>query len=198
MTEAVSLNSQATTQSPPVQVSLNLRSNFNNMLAGRTVAPYDFESFVDFPSRNHCIETLDFLPEANAYSDSYYTSEASTGQEQTSPLTRPLVKRWKFMMRTYIFPGSPYELSIPESIRTELLKNHNVISSPPRPTELDSTVHHARELLADGAFVSFVNSIHIIRNQPTPSRTSSSGILYHPLGLQVVSEASPLSNNNPQ
>ena len=198
MTEALSINFQATTQPPPVQVSLNLRSNFDNILAGHSAAPYDLDSFVDFLSRNHCIETLDFLSEANAYSNSYYTSEASIGQEQMRSVTRRLGKQWKFMMNTYIFSGSPNQLNIPESIRTELLNNHNVMDSPPRPTELDSAVHHARELLVDGAFVSFVNSIHLTKNQATPSHTFSSGTLYHPTSLQVVSGSNSLSNKSPQ
>jgi hypothetical protein len=54
------------------------------------------------------------------------------------------------MMHTYIFYGSPNELNIPESTRIELLINQNVMNSPPRPIELVSTFHHARELLAAG------------------------------------------------
>ena len=102
------------------------------------------------------------------------------------------------MMNTYIFSGSPSELNIPESIRTELLSNQNVMNTPPRPIVLDSTVHQARELLADGAFVSFVNSIHLTKNQPTPSRPFSSGTFYRPMSLEIVSEANSLSNINSQ
>jgi hypothetical protein len=124
MIDAMTTNSQATTQSPPAQVSLNLRSNFNNILAGHAAAPYDFESFVDFLSRNHCIETLNFLSEGSAYSSSYYTSEDSIGQEQMKYGTRRLGKQRKFTMNTYIFSGSSNELNIPERIRTELLSAH--------------------------------------------------------------------------
>ena len=198
MTNTLSINAQATTQSHQEQHSLKLRSNFDNTLAGHAAAPYDFESFVNFLSRSHCIETLDFLSEVNAYSNSYYTSEASIGQEQMRSVTRRLGKQWKSMMNTYIFSGSPSELNIPESIRTELLSNQDVMNTPPRPIVLNSTVHHARELLADGAFVSFVNSIHLTKNQPTPSRPFSSGSLYRPISPEIVSEANPLSNKNSQ
>ena len=93
MTNTLSINAQATNQSHHEQHSLNLRSNFDNTLAGHAAAPYDFESFVNFLSRSHCIKTLDFLSEVNAYSNSYYTSEASIGQGQMRSVTRRLGKQ---------------------------------------------------------------------------------------------------------
>ncbi|KAJ5939615.1 hypothetical protein N7466_002749 [Penicillium verhagenii] len=165
-------------------VSNVLRPNANNIISGHARAPYDFESFVDFLSRNHCIEILDFLSEANAYSDSYYNSGASAFEERMTPETRRLGKQWKTIMSTYISPGSPNELNIPDGMRKELLNNHDVLIHPPNPTLLNPTIQHARELLADGVIIPFMNSI------PLEIRSRSLSIdRYHPLlHLQVASE----------
>jgi hypothetical protein len=183
-----------TTQSTE-QTSRTSRPNLTNIISGHACAPYDFESFVDFLSRNHCIETLDFLSEANAYSDSYYNSGVSAQQGHMTPETRRLGKQWKTIMSTYISTGSPNELNNPEDIQKELLDNHDVLIFPPNPAHLDSTIHHARELLADGVLIPFINSIPVeIRSRPLSldqrSRPS--------IRLQLVSEETPLPTRHPQ
>jgi len=193
-TNTASSTDSETTQ-PTEQPSRTTRPDLSNIISGHARAPYDFESFVDFLSRNHCIETLDFLSEANAYSDSYYHSGVSAQQGHMTPETRRLGKQWKTIMSTYISTGSPNELNIPEDIRKELLNNHNVLVSPPNPAQLDSTIHHARELLADGVLIPFINSI------PVEIRSRSLSIGQRPrppVRLQLVSEALPLPTQHPQ
>jgi len=193
-TDTASSSDSETTQltEQPSQIS---RPNFNNIISGHASAPYDFESFVDFLSRNHCIETLDFLSEANAYSDAYHNSVVSAHPGHMTPATRRLGKQWKTIMSTYISTGSPNELNIPDYLRQGLLSNHDVLISPPNPTQLESTIHHARELLADGVLIPFINSI------PMDIRSRSLSIDQRsrpPIRLQVVSELPPLSTQHLQ
>lgn len=187
-TDTTSSTSSESTQLAE-QSSQTSRPNFNNIISGHASAPYDFESFVDFLSRNHCIETLDFLSEANAYSDSYHNSGISAHPGHMTPETRRLGKQWKTIMSTYISTGSPNELNIPEDLRRELLNNHDVLVSPPNPTQLGPTIHHARELLADGVLIPFINSIPIeIRSRSLSIDQRSRP----PIRLQVISEVTPL------
>jgi len=193
-TDTASSSDSETTQltEQPSQIS---RPNFNNIISGHASAPYDFVSFVDFLSRNHCIETLDFLSEANAYSDSYHNSGISAHQGHMTPETRRLGKQWKTIMSTYISPGSPNELNLPDDIRNQLLNNHDVLISPPNPSQLEATIHHARELLADGVLIPFINSI------PMEMRSRSLSIEQRsrpPIRLQLVSEVDPLPSQRPQ
>lgn len=193
-TDTASSTDSETTQLTE-QPSQTSRPNFNNIISGHASAPYDFESFVDFLSRNHCIETLDFLSEANAYSDSYHNSGISAHRGHMTPETRRLGKQWKTIMSTYISTGSPNELNIPEELRQELLNNHDVLISPPNPSQLDPTIHHARELLADGVLIPFINSI------PMEMRSRSLSIDQRPrppIRLQVVSDEPPLPTQHLQ
>lgn len=197
MTDASTAEYQTTIQPPTGRFSSILRPSFEKIISGFAVAPYDFESLVEFLSHNHCIETLDFLSEAKYYSGSYLASEPSIREQKMTPNTRHLGKQWETIMSTYISIGSPHELNIPENIRTAVLRNHNVLKYPPRPTELDSTIHHARELLSEGV-LSFVNDVQRIRKQHPPSHSLSDGIYSPSRSLQVASEAGHLSNQSPK
>ncbi|KAF9891694.1 hypothetical protein FE257_003706 [Aspergillus nanangensis] len=145
-------------ETPNDATSSNSRPQPEDVLAGSALEPYTFESFVDYLSQDHCIEILDFLSDAKVYIDTYRASAASIrGTKMTSESQR-LGKQWKTLMSTYIAPGAPDELNIPESISASLLDNTDVIMKPPSPTKLEPAIRHAHKILTESALIPFIQS----------------------------------------
>ncbi|KAF9882927.1 hypothetical protein FE257_004883 [Aspergillus nanangensis] len=136
----------------------------DDILSGSAPEPYTFDSFVDYLSQSHCIETLDFLSDAQVYIDSYRTSAASIRLSGMASESRRLGKQWKALMSTYIAPGAPDELNIPERISSGLLDTTKVMVSPPSPARLEPAIRHARQLLIESALIPFIQS-HMVSSR---------------------------------
>ncbi|OQE20563.1 hypothetical protein PENSTE_c013G02765 [Penicillium steckii] len=133
--------------------------DFDQIIAGNTETPFALESFVEYLSENHCIELLDFLSDTKNYIDAYRASAPDLCLTRMTSDSRRLGKQWKILMSTYIMPGSPDELNVPEFIRVRLLDHVNVMISPPNPTALDPAISYAHHLLTDSALLPFIQSI---------------------------------------
>ncbi|KAF9890755.1 hypothetical protein FE257_005624 [Aspergillus nanangensis] len=120
MAQAEETGPQQSSDTPISQPYSTTRPAPEDILAGNAPEPYTFESFVDYLSQNHCIETLDFLADAKIYIDTYRTSASSIRPSKMTSESRRLGKQWKTLMSTYIAPGAPDELNIPKaSLLTE-------------------------------------------------------------------------------
>lgn len=146
------------------QISPGPYPNFNYILSGNAPEPYTLESFIDYLSENHCIELLDFLSDTKTYIDAHRASAPDISPTKMTSDSRRLGKQWKILMSTYIMPGAPDELNIPESLRATLLDHTNVMISPPKPSALDPAMRHAYELLTQSALLPFIQRIRASGN----------------------------------
>lgn len=141
------------------QMPLGRNPDFDQIISGNTETPFTLESFVEYLSENHCIELLDFLSDTKNYIDAYRASAPDLCLTRMTSDSRRLGKQWKILMSTYIMPGAPDELNVPEFIRVRLLDHVNVMISPPNPTALDPAISYAHHLLTDSALLPFIQSI---------------------------------------
>jgi hypothetical protein len=109
-------------------------------------------------SQNHCMETLEFILDAQRYRTAYEQWLHGTrgwfarGNEDTCSL-------WSKVIGAYIMPCAPREVNLPAPVRDRLLQLscHNM--SPPDPSELDEAVRIVHELMNDSVLVPFLESL---------------------------------------
>ena len=118
--------------------------------------PYTFNAFLDFLTQNHCIETLDFISEAKNYRHAYGAYSASTDNNNIVQDPTLVIKQWRRLIATYISPGSPNEVNLPDYIKDALLGIVDVTASPPSPKQLKPAINHAYEILIEDALVPFI------------------------------------------
>lgn len=164
--------------------------NYVQGLSDHAADAFTLDSFIDFLSENHCIELLDFLSDGKTYIDAYRASVPDLSTRTTSD-SRRLGRQWKVLMSTYIIPGAPDEINIPETIRSRLLDQVDVMVSPPNPTLLEPAINYAHELLTESALLPFIQSIRSFGYQN--NRNSQNN--YISRGNQL-SQSSETQNNN--
>lgn len=150
----------------------------NHLLSGTAPEPFTFESFIQFLSHNHCIEILNFIADANSYSNDYHSGISESQRDRTGRTT--LWEQWEDLLCAYIVPGAAHELNIPMDTRRTLIAIDNIRTSPPSPSELDLALHHAYELLTESALIPFIESFY----GPGYRRYGSLSGSNHPLDVQ--------------
>ncbi|KAJ5201448.1 uncharacterized protein N7498_006111 [Penicillium cinerascens] len=179
MTVVIPNNASQPPTSPPDYIPSPSRITLENILSNHSPTPYTFNAFLDFLIHNHCVETLDFISEANAYPTIYNTYWSSP--EHSVIVRDPTLvgTQWEDLMKTYIMPGSPSEINLPAYIREELLAILDVTVSPPSPEQLDSAINHAYEILIEDALIPFIRSFHLSDNPSIPSGDFPTSKLYY-------------------
>lgn len=137
---------------------------FKDILCDWSPEPYTLNFFLIFLSRDHCIETLDFIIDAEAYCDIYHANRTSLDDKNTPRNPMLIGKQWEHLMATYICLGSPSEINLPSCIRHRLLDIVSDIVSYPSPEQLTSAGDHAYEILTENVLVPFIRSFHLAEN----------------------------------
>ncbi|KAH7248457.1 RGS domain-containing protein [Fusarium solani] len=128
--------------------------------------PWRFNDFKAYLSKNHCLETLQFIQDASRYRACY--AEIVEGEQ----IPRVSLKRhydylqrlWEDLLGTYILPNGHHEVNLPSEVRTRLL-GLRPSGLPPHPSELDEAVKIVHELMEDSILPGFVQS-YISLDQP--------------------------------
>lgn len=165
--------------SPPDNIPSPSRITLENILSNDSPTPYTFKAFLDFLTRNHCTETLDFISEAKAYPTIYNTHWASPENSVIVQDPTLVGTQWVALMETYILPGSPSEINLPAYIREQLLGILNVTVSPPSPEQLNSALNHAYEILTEDALIPFIRSFQLSDNRSIASGPFPTSTLYY-------------------
>ncbi|KAI0394574.1 regulator of G protein signaling superfamily [Xylariaceae sp. FL0594] len=126
-----------------------------DILSNTAPQPWTLSAFMAYLSQNHCLETLEFIMDAERYRAAYM--QMLQGQVYFG--TDYVCELWEKIIGAYILPGAPREVNIPAHVRDHLLGLMYSISTPPDPTELDGSVHIVRELMNDSVLVPFLESV---------------------------------------
>ncbi|KAI1210520.1 uncharacterized protein F4807DRAFT_459361 [Annulohypoxylon truncatum] len=129
--------------------------SLTDILSNSAPPPWTLSSFMAFLSQNHCLETLEFILDADRYREAYYQMI----QRQTPNGPSQICSLWRKVIDAYIMPCSPREVNLPSHVRDYLLELPCYKASPPNPSELDEAVQIVRELINDSVLVPFLESV---------------------------------------
>jgi hypothetical protein len=137
------------------------RPTLQEVLANSAPPPWTLSAFMQYLSRNHCLETLEFTMDASRYRKHYETMLSNNNLEELISTTEEceyIRMLWQKLLAAYITPNGPREVNLPSDVRDRLisLPNHSI---PPSPTELDTAVKIIYELMDESVLVPFLNSV---------------------------------------
>ncbi|KAK6844913.1 hypothetical protein PG990_003274 [Apiospora arundinis] len=132
--------------------------SLSEILSNTAAPPWTLSAFTAYLSQNHCLETLEFLIEAERYTASYFHL-VNSQQEMSQPQIDTLCSAWDRMMQTYITPYGSREVNLPAPVRDRLLALSQSLPKPPTPSELNEAVTIVQELMSDSVLVPFCQSV---------------------------------------
>ncbi|KAI9733237.1 MAG: hypothetical protein M1834_003321 [Cirrosporium novae-zelandiae] len=141
-------------------LSIPDRPSLQDVLADRSHPPYTLSAFTAYLSQNHCLETLEFLMDADRYRKNYHdlsTELAGMGMAAKTEEWYQARRQWWRLLNAYIVPGSPREVNLTADVRDALLALPYDVMPPP-PEALDGARKLAQELMDESIFVPFLNS----------------------------------------
>jgi hypothetical protein len=129
----------------------------HEILSDTAPSPYSLASFMAFLSQNHCLETLEFIIDAERYASSY--AEMISGQgERAGDANEYLCSLWRKLMDAYLNESAPHELNVPGPVQKRLLELP-CDTAPPHPSELDEAVRIVHELMNYSVLGPFLASV---------------------------------------
>ncbi|KAI0484000.1 hypothetical protein GGR56DRAFT_662381 [Xylariaceae sp. FL0804] len=126
-----------------------------DILSDTAPQPWTRSAFMAFLSQNHCLETLEFVLDAERYSTVY--AQCSQGALYAS--AENVCEQWRKIIEAYIIPSAPREVNLPARVRDRLLSLTYSATYPIHPIELDEAVNIVRELMNDSVLVPFLESV---------------------------------------
>ncbi|KAI0181852.1 regulator of G protein signaling superfamily [Hypoxylon sp. FL1284] len=129
--------------------------SLTDILSNTAPPPWTLSSFMAYLSQNHCLETLEFILDAERYRTTYY--QIVQGQLPNGP--SQICSLWRKVIDAYIMPCAPREVNLPADVRDRLLQLPCCRSNPPNPSELDDAVQIVRDLINDSILVPFLESV---------------------------------------
>ncbi|KAI1499445.1 RGS domain-containing protein [Biscogniauxia marginata] len=126
-----------------------------DILSDTAPQPWTLSAFMAFLSQNHCLETLEFILDAERYRSAYL--QAFQGQMYVGP--EHICELWQKIIEAYIMPCAPREVNLPSYVRDHLLSLPYSASDPTEPSELDDAVQIVRELMNDSVLLPFLESV---------------------------------------
>lgn len=128
------------------------------ILSNTAPPPWTLSAFTAFLSQNHCLETLEFLTEAERYRKAYETQPEIQNSELSS-VNEHVCALWHRVMQAYIMPYSPREVNLPAPVRDRLLELECSSNSIPTPSVLNEAVGIIHELMSDSLLFPFLQSM---------------------------------------
>jgi hypothetical protein len=158
MENAMSTSSRPTSMAIPRTSSpISKSPSLSEILNNTATPPWTLSAFTAYLSQNHCLETLEFLMEAERYRTVH--NQLSTRAIRSLPEDETLCTVWQRLMQTYIMPYSPREVNVSAPVRDRLLRLHCSSSYITDPSELDEATGIVRELMGDSVLVPFLESV---------------------------------------
>lgn len=180
-------NSRPTSLAGPRSASPGVKiPTLSEILCNSAPPPWTLSAFTAYLSQNHCLETLEFLLDAERYCNTHISQSAAQESEPLEMQSENLCSMWHRLMQTYIMPYSPRELNVPAPVRDRLLCLKCSPDAVPPPSELDEAVDMIRELMSDSLLVPFVESLA----SPSPSAAAAAAIDAHPEDAMVEARKS--------
>lgn len=129
--------------------------SLTDILSNTAPPPWTLSSFMAFLSQNHCLETLEFILDAERYRTAYY--QIAQGAAPNGPAQ--ICSLWRKVIDAYIMPCAPREVNLPAHVRDLLVQLPCCKANPPHPSELDDAVQIVRDLINDSVLVPFLESV---------------------------------------
>ncbi|KAJ5135373.1 uncharacterized protein N7515_004651 [Penicillium bovifimosum] len=160
-----------------------LRPTLDDVLSDTMPPPYTLSEFIAYLSQKHCLETLEFIVEANRYRETYNSLIDRAGEstvmtdDSTNQHLRTLCQ---LLLTTYLMPGAPREVNLPVDVSDALLRRD--FSTPLPPEVFDPAVKSIRDLMEDSIFVAFLNSRPFLCEDPVSEASNRSDVMsYRPV-----------------
>lgn len=158
-TETAMSRSRPTSLAVPRTSSPGARlPSLGEILANAAPPPWTLSAFTAYLSQNHCLETLEFLVEADRYRKAYENHFTNQGHA-TDDEDESVCSTWQRIMQAYIMPYSHREVNLPAHVRDRLLLLECSDSSVPEPAELNEAVGIILELMTDSLLFPFLQSV---------------------------------------
>lgn len=151
--------------------------------------------FTEFLRKQHCLEPLDFVLDADSYCTAYLNSSDPMNSGH-------LIDVWQTMVANYLRHDSPRELNIASDVRVQLLEGSETNGGLPSPSQLIPAVEMAKELMKENGYLSFVQEQMArsgprfpttCRSTPSCTPTTSSKVSHHPCTAALASLVRPLT-----
>ena len=139
---------------PRTTSPINKAPSLSEILDNTAPPPWTLSAFMAYLSQNHCLETLEFVLDADRYRAAY----ARAGQAPEEFGSPDICVLWRKVIDAYIMPCSPREVNLPAHVRDRLLQLECSSHGPPHPSELDEAVQIVHELMNDSVLVPFLES----------------------------------------
>jgi hypothetical protein len=153
-------NSRPTSLAIPRTTSpITKAPSLSEILNNTAPPPWTLSALTAYLSQNHCLETLEFILDAERYRDAYEqrTQAAARGFYVQGPDTT--CSLWHKVIAAYIMPCAPREVNLPASVRDRLVQLSCNACVAPHPSELDEAVRIVHELMNDSVLVPFLESL---------------------------------------
>lgn len=157
-------NTTMSTSRPTSVAFLNASSSpyisppsLQEILSGSAPPPWTYGAFTAFLSQNHCLETLEFIKDADNYASTYEEIMGAQNVWMTDA-SEHVCSLWEKLMNAYLIPYGPRELNIPSPVRDRLLALP-ANGTPPHPSELDEAVQIVYELMNDSVLGPFLEAV---------------------------------------
>ncbi|KAM0815037.1 putative RGS domain-containing protein [Seiridium cardinale] len=132
--------------------------SLGEILSNTAPPPWTLSAFTAYLSQNHCLETLEFLMEAERFRKAHEL-QSTTPARQLQFDEEDVCSLWHKIMQAYIMPYSPREVNIPAPVRDRLLELECSNSTVPQPSELNEAVSIVHELMIDSLLFPFFQSV---------------------------------------
>jgi hypothetical protein len=115
--------------------------------------------FIAYLSKNHCLETLQFIQDASRYRACYaeIVEDKKVPWEYLRRHYDYLQELWEDLLGTYILPNGSREVNLPSEVKARLLRLRSS-ALPPHPSELDDAVQIVLELMEYSILPGFLKS----------------------------------------
>lgn len=122
--------------------------SLDDILSNNAQPPYSLSAFSAYLSSRHCLETLEFVCDAQKYASMY----------EDNPCDHNLGILWQRMMLSYMERDSPRELNIPYELRDGLC---GLATTPtaPNPNTLAEAVAQVKELMKENGYYPFITQV---------------------------------------
>lgn len=121
--------------------------SLDDILNNNAQPPYSLSAFSAYLSSKHCLETLEFITDAQKYATMY---EDNSEDHNLGIL-------WQRMMLSYMERDSPRELNIPYELRDGLCE---LATTPaPNPNTLSEAVVQVKELMKENGYYPFITQV---------------------------------------
>ncbi|KAK6084196.1 regulator of G-protein signaling [Seiridium cupressi] len=132
--------------------------SLGEILSNTAPPPWTLSAFTAYLSQNHCLETLEFLMEAERFRKAHQL-QSTIPARQLQFDEEDVCSLWHKIMQAYIMPYSPREVNIPAPVRDRLLELKCSNSTVPQPSELNEAVSIVHELMIDSLLFPFFQSV---------------------------------------